>query len=1056
MATITEFLVKYNGDAKEFTAADKKVNDSLEKTDAAATKKSGSIGKTMGNIGKGFAAVGTAAVAAAGAVFKFTDNVSKQLDSIDKGSQKMGVSAEAYQEWSQIMQLGGSSVEALEKGTKQLALTAVEAAAGSEKYADAYKELNVELKNADGSMRSQEAIMADTIKGLSSMEDETKRNALASQLFGRAGQELIPVLNMGSDAIQKEIDLMRENGSIMGGDAVKAGANFQDMMTRVTTSLKAQAMEIGVGLMPVITQLIDDVLPPLMSLLKSIIPILEPIIDIAVDFINQLIPFLTTILEAIQPILPLVADLVGSLLNGILPPLLQILEKLLPPIIGLLEMILSYVTKMLDAILPLFGELVDALLPVIVSLLEALMPILEPLLQIFTALLTNLLVPMLKWLINEGLGPVLEKFTAVFEYLGGAIPGVIEWFTGLWDGIKNVTNSVLRFFGVTREEVAKTEEEVVAEMVAGTEKLTQTTTDWAANTQDVYNGWNEDSLRLFQQWAKDNGQTLETWSEDTGMTQEEWKNQQKTLIEEWKEDQTTTIADTMAANQKAVEESNANQKRSFKEWASDTWGTVTDWCGNVVGSIGTWASDMIGAIVQWGKDMWDALVTWKDDTIASIGGWITDFVQIGKDMLQGIVQGMIDAVGGIGEWIKKICGGIVDGFKNFFGISSPSTLAAKEIGGPILDGILKPIEKVGEGLKKTLEGQAGKIKDSFYETGKKSVEALNKGIDSAAEETKKSVQGIVNTLQKVPDMTFMQSVMKPEKMVIAHETEGIITEKQDNKLHVYAHVSPEFEEDLQNLTQATYSSNEKAEGKESQFQLNIIYYFQNLIDEVKKTGKSLEKFFEKQMEKIEKFFDKLFETMKKTQEKASESFEDILDKLDNLIAQWKTSFTNLMDRIDKFWKELSEFLEESFTQLFQAISDAAQTIGDYVKDAAQTITNATNTIGAKVIQYLNKITQLLERLLDDLKMTFKLLQELRNELIGGSVEGNPFPEDGSVVPPPDAIMPWIPPGDPRYGGGATPNMIINQNKYVNSEYNIVKQSSFFSQPGDLALMGYKS
>jgi hypothetical protein len=89
-------------------------------------------------------------------------------------------------------------------------------------------------------------------------------------------------------------------------------------------------------------------------------------------------------------------------------------------------------------------------------------------------------------------------------------------------------------------------------------------------------------------------------------------------------------------------------------------------------------------------------------------------------------------------------------------------------------------------------------------------------------------------------------------------------------------------------------------------------------------------------------------------------------------------------------------------------------------------------------------------------MMFKELQKLRNELIGGSVEGNTFPEDGSVVPPPDAIMPWIPPGDPRYGGGATPNMIINQNKYVNSEYNIVKQSSFFSQPGDLALMGYKS
>lgn len=66
-----------------------------------------SLGSVMGNVGKigavAFAAVGTAAVGATTAVVKSTAEVAAYGDSIDKMSQKMGISVQAYQEWEAVM-----------------------------------------------------------------------------------------------------------------------------------------------------------------------------------------------------------------------------------------------------------------------------------------------------------------------------------------------------------------------------------------------------------------------------------------------------------------------------------------------------------------------------------------------------------------------------------------------------------------------------------------------------------------------------------------------------------------------------------------------------------------------------------------------------------------------------------------------------------------------------------------------------------------------------------------------------------------------------------------
>lgn len=65
----------------------------------------------------------------------------------------------------------------------------------------------------------------------------------------------------------------------------------------------------------------------------------------------------------------------------------------------------------------------------------------------------------------------------------------------------------------------------------------------------------------------------------------------------------------------------------------------------------------------------------------------TDWLEVGKDIIRGIGDGLVNGVKSIGSTIKNVAGGIVDGFKNFFGIHSPSRLFRDEIGENLALGI---------------------------------------------------------------------------------------------------------------------------------------------------------------------------------------------------------------------------------------------------------------------------------------------------------------------------------------------------------------------------------
>lgn len=374
------------------------------------------------------AVIGTAASAGAGIV-KMASSSASAMDEIDKASQKMGVSVEAYQEWKHAMDLSGMSIDTMKNGMKTLQ-TAIS------KNDEVFSDMGISITDASGNLRSSEDIMNEAIIKLSDMEDGAERAALANKLFGRAGVEMAPLLNAGSEAINGMKKEAHDLGLVMSGDDVKAGAKLNDTLGNLKQSFNAIITRVGTSLMPIIQKVADSLLkfmPRLQEMFDRFAPML-------LDFADQVLPFLMDLAEALLPtifdILETVMPLLQSLVRAVLPivetalkainPLLQLLASLLKPVLDIVNLLLK---PLLDLVNWVFGGVIDGFNGVADSLGE----------NGFIGLLGGL---------AETIGDVFGWIGTLFddpaEALKKAFQGVYDFAKNIFEGIGDFVSGVFQ------------------------------------------------------------------------------------------------------------------------------------------------------------------------------------------------------------------------------------------------------------------------------------------------------------------------------------------------------------------------------------------------------------------------------------------------------------------------------------------------------------------------------------------------------------------------------------------------------------------------------------
>ena len=229
------------------------LNTLERKSDSVGSNIGGRIGK---GIGKAIGASLAGALATVGAtigISRLATKASELGDEIDKMSQKMGMSAKAYQEWSYVMDLAGTSIESLQMGIKTLATSAITSK-------DALKELGI--TEQDVANLSQEDLFKRVITGLQGVENTTRRTYLAGQLLGRGATELAPLLNMTAQETENLMQKAHALGGVMSDRAVKNSAEFKDALTSLKLSFMGVSNALAETLLPVLTSALNNYIIP--------------------------------------------------------------------------------------------------------------------------------------------------------------------------------------------------------------------------------------------------------------------------------------------------------------------------------------------------------------------------------------------------------------------------------------------------------------------------------------------------------------------------------------------------------------------------------------------------------------------------------------------------------------------------------------------------------------------------------------------------------------------------------------------------------------------------
>lgn len=392
-------------------------NKSIHKTDDNAQSVGQTLLKGVKTAGKWSAAIVAGASAAVGAMTKMATDSAAAMDEIDKGSQKVGLGVEAYQEWSYVMGQNGMDISKLEVGMKSLVAAMDGAASGTQSQIDKFDALGLSVTDANGNLKDQETMLSEVMHALAGMENGTEKARLATELFGKAGTEMMPMLNQGTEAMDDLTQRAHDLGLVVDQETVTAGVKLGDTMDDVKKSFGMVTTQLGAGLTPAIQSILDLILahmPQINSLFSTLSPILTTTLD-------ALLPPLVSLAEMLLPI-------VVELIQNLLPPIATLIQAVLPPILSLLQPILA----LLGPILQLLSPLIDLVVLLIQPTLDWLNKCLIPLANFMSGAL------------SISLGMLKGELSGLVTFLSGvftgdwkkAWEGVKQIFSSIWDGIK--------------------------------------------------------------------------------------------------------------------------------------------------------------------------------------------------------------------------------------------------------------------------------------------------------------------------------------------------------------------------------------------------------------------------------------------------------------------------------------------------------------------------------------------------------------------------------------------------------------------------------------------
>ena len=128
-----------------------------------------------------------------------------------------------------------------------------EATGGNKTYMQTFEDLGIKIKDSAGNLRQPNEIFEDVADIFHNTEDGIGKTALAVELFGKSGADLIPMLNDGKAGLKAFYAEAERLGLALSNEMIAKGDAFSDQLENIGEQVKGVKLQLGAALIPALS-----------------------------------------------------------------------------------------------------------------------------------------------------------------------------------------------------------------------------------------------------------------------------------------------------------------------------------------------------------------------------------------------------------------------------------------------------------------------------------------------------------------------------------------------------------------------------------------------------------------------------------------------------------------------------------------------------------------------------------------------------------------------------------------------------------------------------------
>lgn len=400
---LTREIVKTEAELKKATKEADNFSVGLEQAKNTLNK----VGSAAQEVANKTKALSTAAGGALAAIGGLAIKSAKSADELNTLSKQTGITTDDLQKMQYAADLVDVSVESMTG-----AMTKMKAGMAQGDFGKAaFETLGVSVRDTDGALRDTNEVFYEVLTALSQIPNETERDTLAMELFGKGADQLAGIIDDGGVALKAYGDEAENLGLILDTETLQGLNDVNDTIDKLKAQAGAELAKAGAQALEALTPVIETVIDKLSQLFEWIGNLDESQ--------TKTIITILAVIAAISPIAGIIASI-----SGAITAFLTIWPQVQAVAAGIKAFALANPLALVVAAVIALGTIIYTHWDKIKPILDAAW---EKVKTVFTK-------------ISEKIKSAMETVKGVFESVKETILGIWEAIVG---GIKGKINSII-------------------------------------------------------------------------------------------------------------------------------------------------------------------------------------------------------------------------------------------------------------------------------------------------------------------------------------------------------------------------------------------------------------------------------------------------------------------------------------------------------------------------------------------------------------------------------------------------------------------------------------